>query len=595
VTTVDGHVSRGSGQGPRASDLTFTRPPAGSLGPALRTAAELAEQERWVERLWARDASLWTSDQRASESIGARLGWLDAADRFQTMTAELSAFAERAKESFTAAVLAGMGGSSLAPALFGRVFAPAGRGVPLHVLDSTDPAAVAAIDSAASPADTLYLIATKSGTTAETLSFLAYFLERVGETMSDQHHGALDRMVEAAHPGPERWVADHFVAITDPGESVARLPWSDRFREVFLNPPDVGGRYSALTYVGLVPAALVGADLDALLRSGVAMANRCRERRAAANPGLALGLAMGALARAGRDKLTLVLDPRIAALGPWIEQLVAESTGKQGRGIVPVEGEAIGPPEAYGPDRFFVAIRLESPADDVAPDGDPAMTDDRLEALAGAGHPVAVIRLRSLEGLGGEFFRWEFATAIAGAILGVDPFDEPDVAEAKRNTERVLREGPPRPAAIAADDAGLAGRLAEHRARVPEAGYLAVTAFIAPTPERDAALSRIRLALRDATRRATTVGYGPRYLHSTGQLHKGGPPTGWFLQLVAGHPQDLPIPDADHSFGALIDAQADGDLTALASRGRPILRVHLGDDPDAGLRALESAVARSLA
>ena len=593
MTTVEGHASRGSGQRPRASDLAFARPPAGSLGTALRSAAELAERERWVERLWAHDASLWTSDQGASESIAARLGWLDAADRFQTMTAELSAFAERARESFAVAVLAGMGGSSLAPALFSRVFAPAGRGVPLHVLDSTDPAAVAAIDGAASPAETLYLIATKSGTTAETLSFLAYFLERVGDTMSYEHRGAFDRMVEAAHPGPERWVADHFVAITDPGESVARLPWSDRFREVFLNPPDIGGRYSALTYVGLVPAALVGVDLDALLRSGVAMANRCREPRAATNPGLDLGLAIGALARAGRDKLTLVLDPGIAALGPWIEQLVAESTGKKGRGIVPVEGEAIGPPETYGPDRFFVAIRLESPADGA--EGDLARTDERLEALAGAGHPVAVIRLHSLEDLGGEFFRWEFGTAIAGAVLGVDPFDEPDVAEAKRNTERVLREGPPRPAAIAADDPGLAGRLTEHRAHVPEAGYLALTAYIASTPERDAALARIRLALRDATRRATTLGYGPRYLHSTGQLHKGGPTTGWFLQLVAGHPHDLPIPDTDHTFGALIDAQADGDLMALVSRGRPILRVHLGDDPDAGLRALESAVARSLA
>jgi glucose-6-phosphate isomerase len=565
--------------------LTFVDPPSW-LDDALRAAADEAAAGRWVERLWARDPTVWTADERKGEAIAARLGWLEAAEHFQGMTPELRAFAARARETFGGAVLAGMGGSSLAPALLARTVGPTPEGLPLLVLDSTDPQAVAAVEGASPPSSTLYLIATKSGTTAETLSFLAYFLERVAQGTTGEHHGVVERMLEAAHPGPERWVADHFAAITDPGESVAAIPWSDRFREVFLNPPDVGGRYSALTYVGLVPAALLGVDLDALLGSALATAANCRTADVGSNPGLALGLAMGALARAGRDKLTLVLDPRIAAFGAWVEQLVAESTGKDGRGIVPVDGEELGDPRAYGADRFFVAIGLE--------DG-PADTERALRRLAAAGHPVASIRLGGLADLGSEFFRWEFATAVAGAVLGVDPFDEPDVAEAKRNTERVLRERPPRPEAIAVDDPTLPRLLADHVAEAPQGGYVAMTAFLAPTAEREAALARMRLDLRDATRLATTVGYGPRYLHSTGQLHKGGPRSGTFLQLVAEHPEDLPIPDTHHTFGALIDAQADGDLMALGSRGLRVLRVHLGDDADRGLDALGAAVDAAIA
>ncbi len=576
--------------------IEFLGAPSARVAALLDDAVREAQRNHWVERIWRRDTSLWSADEAVGEAIGARLGWLGAPEAFDDTIEELEAFSAASREVFRGAVLAGMGGSSLAPALLARTFGPAERGMPLTVLDSTDPAAVAAVERAHPPAETLYLIATKSGTTAETLAFLAHFLERVEAALAPAHGGPVERVVEAAHPGPERWVADHFAAITDPGESVERIPYSARFREVFLNPPDVGGRYSALSYVGLVPGALLGLDLRAILASAVGMAGRCRATEADRNPGLVLGLLMGSLARAGIDKLTLLLDPRIAALGPWIEQLVAESTGKRGTGIVPVDGEELGSPEAYDADRLFVAIRLEDGAARRDDTDVPATngSDRRLSRLAEAGHPVVTIGLPDRAALGGEIFRWEFATAVAGAVLGVNPFDEPNVTESKRNTERVLHERPPREEGLVVGDPSLVERLAAHLGRVPEGGYLAVIAFVAPSPERDAALTWIRVALRNATRRATTLGYGPRYLHSTGQLHKGGPPKGWFLQLVAGHPADMPIPGRGYTFGTLIEAQADGDLAALEAHGLPVLRLHLGSDPDEGLAALESALARAL-
>lgn len=562
------------------------QPPERVFGLFTEAVAE-AERAAWVERIWDRDASLWAKTAAEQEAIAGRLGWLRAPDDFLDAIEDLEAFAGASRDVFRGAVLAGMGGSSLAPALLVRTAGPGEQGMPVAVLDSTDPAAVAAIDRDHPPAETLYLIATKSGTTTETLAFLAHFLERAERDLAPLHGGLVERAVEAVHRGPERWIADHFAAITDPDESVERIPYSARFREVFLNPPDVGGRYSALTYVGLVPAALLGLDLRATLVSAIEMAERCRAPQADRNPGLALGLLMGSLGRAGVDKLTLVVDPPIAALGPWIEQLVAESTGKGGTGIVPVDDEPLGPPDVYGPDRLFVRIVLR--------DGGSRSVERALARLAAAGHPVVSIRFDDLQDLGGEFFRWEFATAVAGAVLGVNAFDEPDVTESKRNTERVLRERPAPRAGIAASDPALAEILARHLERLHEHGYLALTAFVAPAPERDAALGRLRLAVRDATRRATTVGYGPRYLHSTGQLHKGGAPIGWFLQLVAGHRADLPVPGRGYTFGTLIDAQAEGDLAALEAHGLPVLRVHLGDDPDGGLAALESALVSALA
>jgi hypothetical protein len=451
------------------------------------------------------------------------------------------------------------------------VYGVAAGGIPVGVLDSTDPAAVLAADAAFPAETTLYLVATKSGTTTETLSFLAHLWEAE---------------VAVHHDLGSKSEADHFVAISDPGHAVQAIPHSDAFREVFLNPPDIGGRYAALSYVGLVPGALLGLDLEKLLGDAARMASACAAGDAG-NPGLALGTALGALALAGRDKLTLVMEPGLAPFGAWLEQLVAESTGKDGRGIVPVDGEALGAPGGYGADRVFVRLSREAAA------SWRAETDGRLDALAAAGHPVIDLVIAAGEGLGGEFFRWEFATAVAGAVLGVDPFDEPNVTESKDNTRALLEEYSaegklPDEAAIApaaatsAVDGLLTGAL--------DGSYVAILAYVARTPERDASLADLRDRLGERSRLATTVGYGPRYLHSTGQLHKGGPASGRFIQLVGGHPADVAIPGWPETFGTLIDAQAIGDLRSLQAHGLPVLRVDLGADPDAGLDALIAAV-----
>jgi hypothetical protein len=382
------------------------------------------------------------------------------------------------------------------------------------------------------------------------------------------------------------------VAITDPGPSLEAIPHHDEFREVFLNPPDIGGRYSALTYVGLVPASLIGIDLDALLASAAAMLGSCREPDPEANPGVSLGLAIGTLAKAGRDKLTFLPDEEISAFGAWVEQLIAESTGKHGVGIVPVDLEPLGILEAYGDDRVFVRIALDGGADG----GRDALAD----SLEAAGHPVIRITMPDPIDLGGEFVRWEVATAIAGIVLGIDPFDQPNVEEAKQLTRDVLdaasrgRAATRTVPATMADDPDLARTLAAHLARRTSNAYLALQAFIAPRPTRDAAMTRIRARLRDATRNATTAGYGPRFLHSTGQLHKGGAPIGWFLQLTADHPEPRPIPEWPYTFGQLIDAQADGDFAAIEAHDLPILRIHLGADPEAGLASLERALEAAL-
>ena len=466
---------------------------------------------------------------------------------------------------------------------------------------STDPAYVAATFDDLDPLRTLVLIASKSGTTTEPNAFLADAWARAEVALDAIHH----------HPyeNPGGFIA----AITDPGRSVEAIPHHDEFREVFLNPPDIGGRYSALTYVGLVPASLIGLDLDALLASAAAMLGACREPDPASNPGVSLGLAIGTLARAGRDKLTFLTDEGISSFGAWVEQLIAESTGKHGVGIVPVDQEPLGPVEAYAGDRAFVRISLVG--------GDRVEADtarDRLaDALEAAGHPMIRLEVADPIDVGAEFVRWEVATAIAGAVLGIDPFDQPNVEEAKQLTrdlldrrERGETDTTPAEAPVASGDGlvlhgdaalrltsangGVVEELARHLARRRQNAYLCLQAFIAPTPARDAAFARIRTLLRDRTQRATTAGYGPRFLHSTGQLHKGGAPIGWFIQLTADHPVDRPIPGWGYTFGELIDAQAAGDFAAIEAHDLPILRVHLGPDPDAGLAALERALAAAL-
>jgi transaldolase/glucose-6-phosphate isomerase len=579
---------------------TAVSPPAFALGEgtaAFEAAVAEARQDEWAVRLFDHDVTLWSSDPRVGAAIAERLGWLEAPVEFADRTAALEGFGDGATDAgFTTAIVAGMGGSSLTPDVLHKTFGSEEGYLALRILDSTDPAYVSATVDDLDPLRTLVIVASKSGTTTEPTAFAAYAWERV--------HAALDAVGHHVYESPGAF----FVAITDPGKSVDAIEHHDEFREVFLNPPEIGGRYSALTYVGLVPGSLIGLDLDALLASAMAMLGACREPDPIANPGVSLGLAIGTLAKAGRDKLTFLTDDEIASFGAWAEQLIAESTGKHGVGIVPVDLEPLGEVAAYGPDRVFARVSLAG--------ADGAARDALADALEHAGHPVIRIKLVDPMDIGAEFVRWEVATAIAGAVLGIDPFDQPNVEEAKQLTRDVLAKAergesladPQDPLAqaegltlygdaalrLTSGDGDVTGELARHLARRKANAYLALQAFIAPTPTRDEAMARIRTLLRDRTGRATTAGYGPRFLHSTGQLHKGGAPIGWFLQLTSDHPDDRPIPGWAYTFGQLIDAQAAGDFAALESHDLPILRVHLGADVDAGLAALERALAAAL-
>ncbi len=587
---------------PASTTVSVPRLALGEGTAAFEAAVQRARSEEWANRLFDRDVTLWSNDPRVGAGIAERLGWLDAPAHFANQIAALEGFGDGVVEQgYTTAVVAGMGGSSLAPDVLHRTFGTQEGYLALRILDSTDPAYVAATFDDLDPLQTLVLIASKSGTTTEPNAFLAEAWARARAALDVRRHHSYDQ--------PGGFIA----AISDPGRSIEAIPHHNDLREVFLNPPDIGGRYSALTYVGLVPASLIGLDLDALLASASAMLGACHEPDPANNPGVALGLAIATLARAGRDKLTFLTDDAISSFGAWVEQLIAESTGKHGVGIVPVDLEPLGPVEAYGTDRAFVRIGLGG---GTSSDGDVAR--DRLaEGLAAAGHPMIRIDLADPIDIGAEFVRWEVATAIAGAVLGIDPFDQPNVEEAKQLTRELLsrrehgeadQAAPAAPVAsgdglvlhgdaalrLTSDDGGVVAELARHLARRRPNAYLCLQAFIAPSVARDEAFARIRALLRDRTGRATTAGYGPRFLHSTGQLHKGGAPIGWFIQLTADHPADRPIPGWPYTFGQLIDAQAAGDFAAIESHDLPILRVHLGPDPDAGLAALERALATAL-
>jgi len=401
------------------------------------------------------------------------------------------------------------------------------------VLDTTNPDQILGVERGLDLGTTLFVIASKSGTTTETLSHFAYFWEKVPD-------------------------GSKYVAITDPGTPLEALGKERGFRRVFSNPPDIGGRYSALSYFGLVHGALIGMDLDGLLDRAIEMAHACAFCvPPAENPGAWLGAVMGEAARAGRDKVTLVLPERIRSFGYWVEQLIAESTGKEGRGIVPVEGEDLGPPDVYGEDRLFVGI------------GQDQEIWAGLEELEHAGHLAVLLRLNEEVELGGEFFRWEFATAIAGKVLDIQPFDQPNVQEAKDATKRILSEGDVRPPSY--DDLGPLLK------EVGRGDYLAIQAYVPRTEQNEGLLHSARLRLRDRLRVATTVGFGPRFLHSTGQLHKGGPNTGVFIQVVEEPHEDIAIPDEPYSFRTLFSAQSIGDLQSLRAGGRRVARVHLSD------------------
>ncbi len=523
-----------------------------------------------LKRLWDADPTLFSDDAVHAKSIKSRLGWLRAPALMQTKLKELGAFADEVKAAgYTDAVLLGMGGSSLCPEVLSTT-TPAGAGLTLHVLDNTDPAAVLDVDRRIAGKKTLYIVASKSGGTIEIQAFERHFWNKT-----------LD-----ANDGDVARAGAHFIAITDPATRLEKLAEEKSYRRVFVNPADIGGRYSALSYFGLVPAALVGANPEGLLASAVALAAASGPGVLAANnPALALGAALGAAAKAGRDKMTLIVTPAIDSLGSWIEQLVAESTGKDGKGIVPVDLEPAGAPTVYDDDRTFVYVKLG--------DGD-ARQEAAVTALERGGRPVVRITLEDRAALGREFFRWELATAIAGATLGVNPFDEPNVTEAKLATGALLEANAASgalPDPEESCDVSDVARIRAHVATAQAADYLAFCAYFVRTPARDAALTRMRVACRDRSRNATTVGYGPRFLHSTGQLHKGGPNTGVFLQLVAETSQDLPVPGEPWTFATLRNAQALGDLQVLRRRGRRVLRVRLGADVDAGLAALERALA----
>ena len=519
--------------------------------------------EQIGRRVWDRDHTVWSSEPLPE--LTNRLGWLDLPGSMRPRLPEFETLATSViEDGYTHIVLLGMGGSSLAPEVFASVFGSAEGYPALTILDSTHPAAVRIVERQIDPARTLFVVSSKSGTTLETMSLFRTMWHRVSSAVEQ--------------PGRS------FVAITDAGSSLQDLAEERRFRQVINAPSDVGGRYSALSPFGLAPAALIGANATRLLTRSKVMADASSATVAEAeNPGLVLGAVLGELALAGVDKVTFVTSPALAAFPAWIEQLVAESTGKNGKGIVPVGSEPQLPPECYGKDRLFISLELTG--------DEPSAGAIDLMAMARAGHPVVSIELAETADLGQEMFRWEMATAAAGAILGINPFDQPDVQLAKELAKRAMAEpdfGSESTGGGSIDITSRDGleRELEDWVKLRAGDYIAIQAYLAPTPDSEVLLQQIRQALGIRLGVATTLGFGPRFLHSTGQLHKGGPPTGRFLQLVDEPGENVAIPETDYSFGTLVEAQAQGDYQALLQRGRHVLRINLGDEVSSGLQRL---------
>lgn len=530
-----------------------------------------------MRRLWDRDATLWTGADEAGW-----LGWLGIAERQLAHADELAGLAADVHSAgFSHALLLGMGGSSLCPEVLAMTFGTSPGFPEMHVLDSTDPAQVRAAEERVDIANTLFIVASKSGSTLEPTIFKQHFFERAGRA------------------------GERFIAITDPGSKLEREAEGDGFWRIFHGVPDIGGRFSALSHFGMVPAAVMGLDTRRLLEGARRMMSACAAAASAVeNPGLVLGAILGVCAGAGRDKLTLVASPGLWDLGAWIEQLVAESTGKDGKALIPVDREPLAEPEAYGSDRLFVYIRLET-----APD---AGQDAAVAALEEAGQAVVRVPVAHIYDLGGEFFRWEIATAVAGAVMGVNPFNQPDVQFSKSETQKLTRayeesgslpaetplyeqEGielyadPANTAALAGSERSLAAYLRAHIGRIEAGDYFALLAYIEMNREHEDLLQRLRVAVRKEKGVATCLGFGPRFLHSTGQAYKAGPDSGVFLQITCEDAADLPVPGQRYSFGVVKAAQARGDFQVLADRGRRALRVHLKGDLLTGLKRLESA------
>jgi transaldolase / glucose-6-phosphate isomerase len=561
-----------------------------SLPPDLTKVVEAAlddwDAQRKVAHLWARDAALWTSKDEDKW-----LGWLDIVEEQRKTNRRFTNFAAEVRDAgFRHVLLLGMGGSSLCPDVLAKSFGQVDGFPQLHVLDSTDPQQVKAAEEKIDIANTLFFVSSKSGTTLEPNIFKQYFFNRAKD------------VVGAANVG------SHFIAITDPGSKLREEAERDGFRKIFLGVPSIGGRYSALSDFGMAPAAAMGIDVSTFLDRAHAMMMACALNAVSRdNPGVILGAILGTAHNIGRDKITIISSPGISDLGAWLEQLIAESTGKNGKGIVPVDREALGEPDVYGDDRLFAYLRLAT-----APD---TAQDIAVAALESAGQPVITIAVEDVYNLGQEFFRWEFATAVAGSIIGINPFDQPDVEASKIETRKLTDEFE-RSGALpsetpffegdgvklfadqqnAADltrlagEASLRGYLRAHLDRLKENDYFALLAYVEMNDEHERVLQTARDAVRDARRVATCLGFGPRFLHSTGQAYKGGPNSGVFLQITCDDAHDLPVPDQKYSFGVVKAAQARGDFEVLAERGRRALRVHLGADVEAGLRRLQASI-----
>ena len=543
-----------------------------------------------IGRLWQRDATLWSGSDESNW-----LGWLDIVDEQVAQQDQLQKIAKEIQQrGFQHVLLLGMGGSSLCPEVLRMTFGRLTHFPTLHVLDSTDPAQVKAFEHQIDIPKTLFIVSSKSGSTLEPNIFKQYFFERTRQAVGVTKAGS------------------HFIAITDPGSKMQQVAEADRFLHIFFGRPSIGGRYSALSNFGMVPAAVMGLDTKRFLGHTAELVSACKATAVEQNPGASLGIILGTAAQAGRDKVTIITSPGISDLGAWLEQLIAESTGKIGKGIIPVDRESLAAPDVYGKDRLFVYVTLESGAD--------ADQDAKVAAIEKAGHPVVRIAMSDIYELGAEFFRWEIATAVAGAIIGINAFNQPDVEASKIATRNLTSEyekngslpaekpvveddgiklftdekNAAELAKAAGGDQSLAGYLKAHLARIKDGDYFAVLGYIQMNDENEASLQSLRHAVRDKKRVATCLGFGPRFLHSTGQAYKGGPNSGVFLQITCDDSVELPVPGQKYTFGVVKAAQARGDFQVLAERGRRALRVHLKSNLKAGLATLQAAVQKAL-
>ena len=558
-----------------------------ALNQSLQAAVADWNGNHKLERLWAKDASLWTSDDEAKW-----LGWLDIVERQQADIASLKELAQDIRSAgFKQCLLLGMGGSSLCPEVLALTYGSQPDMPTLHIVDSTDPVQVAAARSAVNLKETVCIVASKSGSTLEPNILKAYFFTEMVQAVGAEQAGS------------------HFIAITDPGSKMEQVAREDKFRHIYYGDPSIGGRFSALSKFGLVPAAVMGLDLDRFLASAARGVAEAKATTPDQNSSAMLGLILGVAHNTGRDKITFFTSPEICDLGAWMEQLIAESTGKIGKGITPVDREAIGSPEVYGDDRLFAYVRLKS--------GENAALDAGVAALVKAGQPVVRFDIEDTYDLPEQFFTWEYAIAVAGSVMGINTFNQPDVEAAKIATRELtsayekngkLAEHVPlvdsdglkvfadeKYAAVLGQHSNAAGYIRAHLGQIRPHDYFATLAYIQMTGAHEQAIQIFRMRVRDSKLVATCLGFGPRFLHSTGQDYKGGPNTGVFLQITADHTLDVAIPDARYTFGVVIDAQAAGDLTVLEERGRRALRVHLGADVAAGLRTISDLVTAALA